>query len=386
MKQAFVWVALVVSAAALAAACSAKPIAVPVAPPPSLPSPAPAAATPGAVRDAGAPGREDAAWATTLAAARKEAVVTAYSFHFVGDVGRALAKVLWERHGIRLEVVSGPGMTLIERIKAEQRAGKQLADLITTAPSILFVAKGEGLLTEVPDLPVLREQQVWLADPRYDPDGYVVATYTLAYSPYINTKLVKKEDYPKSFRDMLAPRWKGKIIFPDPDTIPTPVNTYWVMSDRKVLDQEYFRQLARQDLRFVPTERENLGALVRGEGEVAFTSVGSVAGRLVDEGAPIQALGMEEGTLLALGGTFSVIKDRPHPNATRVFVNWLLGPEGQKVFGEAQRNSSIRKDVPDFTPSGARPEIRRALPMTARDEKEVARIMRERELSKLLGR
>lgn len=328
---------------------------------------------------------EEAAWARVVEAAKKEGIVNAYSFHFITDVGAVVNRAFQQKYNIKVEFVTGPGMALAERIKAERQARKRIADIYTTSTAILFVAKGEGLLETVGDLPALRQKDVWISDPRLDPEANILSFALTFWYPFINTQLVKKEDYPKAYRELLAPRWKGKVVIADPNVSPTVVRFYWVMTDRKILDRAYFEALARQQPRIVPTERENLSAMVRGEG--LFTLVGSstVAGALAAEKAPMQALAMEEGTLTGAGSGISLVKDAAHPNAARLFINWIMSAEGQELFTRAANTASVRQDVPVFLPEAVKAPIKRVVLVTPNDDAEASRLMRERVLPEILG-
>lgn len=383
MKKWLLYGVLVASVAALTLAACAPAVA-----PPPRPVGAPAAITPApASRPAAALTPEDAAWQKVVEAAKKEGKLNAYSFHMVGEPGQAVTRAFKEKYGIHIESITGPGMVLMERIKSERGAGQKVADVYTTAASVLNVAKKEGLLQPLGALPVFKEKEAWVLDPQaVDPDGYIASIYISKYTAIVNTQLVRKEDYPKSYRDLLAPRWKGKIVVGDPDTIPYLTPLYWIMTDRGILDKEYFRQLGGQGLKVVPTARDVVSLVARGESLLAVPAADSTAAPLAAEGAPIQAIPLDEGLLAGGPGGMAMVSEPAHPNAARLFMNWLLSAEGQKVYAEAAKAPSLRKDIPDYSPPAVRVQAKRVLPMTARDEVETARIMRERELSKLMGR
>lgn len=360
----------------MACAPKASPVATP---PPAIPaSPAPLTA-PKAVSP------QDDAWQQVVEAARKEGVVNAYSFHFITDVGVAVNRAFQQKYGIKVESVTGPGSALAERIKAERRANKRIADIYTTSTAILVGAKGDGLVEPVGDLPALREKDVWVLDPRMDAEPHILAFALTFWYPYVNTQLVKKEDYPRAYRDLLGPRWKGKVVIADPDVSPTTVRFYWVMTDRKILDRAYFEALAKQEPRIVPTERENMSAMVRGEGLFTLVASSTVAGALAAERAPVQALALEEGTLTGAGSGITLVKEAAHLNAARLFINWIMSAEGQELFTRAANTASVRKDVRNFLPEAVQAPIKRVVPVTPNDEVQASRLMREGVLPKILG-
>ena len=98
----------------------------------------------------------------------------------------------------------------------------------------------------------------------------------------------------------------------------------------------------------VSTMRDEATAVARGEALATVANSLSTVGPLVGSGAPLKALAMKEGTV-GTATAISVLKNAPHPNAARVFVNWWLSPEGQTAVNKAVGSPNIRKDVPDFS-------------------------------------
>lgn len=93
--------------------------------------------------------------------------------------------------------------------------------------------------------------------------------------------------------------------------------------------------------------------LARGEYPVnVFDNVLS-SGPFVDEGAPIKAIDMNEGIVRNVS-VVGLVKDSPHPNAGKLFINWLLSQEGQMVFGKSSGMNGVRKGLPDFEPEAFR--------------------------------
>lgn len=357
----------------LAAACA------PRATPPQATPPAPAVPPAAAV-----PSPQLSEWDRVVVAAKKEGKLTAYSFHFVGDVGVGLARAFKEKYGIELEIISGPGMQLIERIRSEQRAGQGIGDIITTAASIILVSKKQGMTQSAGELPVFQEPGVWYGDPRLDPDRHVISFATAMFPVMANTQLVKPEQEPTSWLDLLKPEWKGKIALADPTSIPNAVYVYVALTKAKKLDKDYFVSLGKQDLRLVNTTRDHSAAVARGQVALSFGASDSTTAILVKEGAPVKALDMREGIPLTLANALAMLAGAPHPNAARLFINWFLSREAQTIYVNLDPRFSIRKDVPDTRPAGVRLSPKVTLIVTPEDEEETARIMRERELAKLI--
>ncbi len=351
----------------------------------TTPSPAPAMVTP-QVPSPAARGLspEEAAWAQVVDAAKKEGKVTAYSFSLIGDLGKAVPKAFGDKYGIKMEIVSGFGSVLIERLKSERVARKNTGDFFDSAPTLLAIAKDSGLTASVGNLPVLAEKDVWNVPPRLDIEGQIIIISPTVASMYVNTSLVKAGQEPKSYRELLDSKWKGKIGMTSPTVAPRD-NYSYVSRQQLGLDDEYWRQLGKQDIRMAPSVRDADNMLVRGEVSVLYAASAITVGALIKQGAPIKAVEPEEGVIITPGVAISLVKDAPHPNASRLFINWLFTAEGQRLWSEQTGTLSVRKDVPDFQPPAAILPMKKVVYHSLNDVLELAKVQREGTLAKLLG-
>ena len=313
---------------------------------PTQPTPIPTART-------STPVPEDIAWAKVLESARKEGVVTAYTSNLTGDIGRVTTEAFQKSYGIRLEIVGGIGAVLAERIKTENAAKKFVADTFDTTITGMLPLKDLGMFERLIDLPVLQQKDAWVVNPILDPGEGTVLQRMLTYqAPVINTKLVRPEDEPKSFLDFLDPKWAGKKLVAGQPKVSWPlVFLHTMLPD--TIDEKYLRALGKQDLMIVANIRDESAVVGRGEARIAVSTALSYVDPLIREGAPLKALAMKEGAVIPSAGV-SALKNAPHPNAARVFINWWLSPEGQTVINRAIGTPSIRKDVPDFSSEATR--------------------------------
>lgn len=370
----------------LLAACAPKVA------PSSAPAPAPAQAT---LPQSGTPTSnispptsQDAAWAKVVEAAQKEGRLTIYSYNFVGDVGLAISQAFRERYGIQVEIITGRGSAFIERLKTEKRMGSIMADMSDNSPTNAKNMKEQGFTISIAgELPALREKDVWVADVlATDPQDKHLITFNFStYSSYVNTNLVKPGEEPAVWKDLLDPKWKGKMTVADPTTGAGLLNTFVTLMREKVIDEEFIKSLYKQDIRFALSAPDAAGILARGERSFMITVTSSEFGSFVSQGAPIKAVGLNDGTVLtaivvtAFGGG-------PHPNAAKLFMNWLISQEGQTVYSKAASVTSARKDVPSSLPKASQVTPKRPIVVTSADTDTAAKLQQQQYLNKLWGR
>lgn len=331
---------------------------------------------------------QDAAWDKIVEAAKKEGKVTAYSFNWVGDVGLIVEKAFENRYGINLEIITGRGAEFSERIKTERRLKQQVGDMTEGSTLLTNSMKLDGSLAVIADeLPAMKEKGVWLVEPAaLDPQSKAVLVWRLiVFSPYINTKLVKPEDFPKSWKDFLDPKWSGKMSFTDPNIGPGTNQYMVVFMENKVWDEDYIKALYRQKLLLPTSVPDEFRMLAAGERQLMVRGSDSDVGKLAVEGAPVQAIDVKEGVVLSTGA-MAAIAGGPNPNATKVLLNWLLTQEGQTVTGKAQGMKMLRKDVPDFRPKAAQVEFSRPLVETIDNLEKATNLFRQKWFDKLVGR
>lgn len=377
MRKALFWLGmmLAVALASLACAPSAVPAPLPPAPAPAAPAPA---LTP-----------EEAAWQKVVAAAKKEGRLTIYSFHFVADVGRKIAEDFQRQYGIPVEILAAASRVSVERIMVERQIKQPIADMLQSSPSSAAELVVRGLGSSVwKELPVLKDNSAFIMEPV---EGHSPGGENIAFSPQIdaapiNTNVVKPQDEPRSIFDLLQPRWKGKMLSPDPRAGGGSSTFFYSLRYFKITDMDYYRRLAQQDLRFWGGSNMEAYRMV-GRGEYPIYLVGTTVSvaPLIAEGAPVKLLAWDEGNF-AMAIYITMVKDAPHPNAAKLFINWLLSPEGQLSFGKSSSVLSIRKDVPDFTTPGARITPKKLITLTWDAREQMSKEVRDRVFDDIFGK
>lgn len=369
----------------VAAACTPAPA------PPAPLAPAPVAAPSTAADPAATPkpaSAGDTEWEKVVQAARKEGVVIAYTFGLAGDVGNVMAKAFRDKYGVKLEVIGGTSPVMLERVKAEYRVRQYIADLANFSFPRLVVLEKDGIAASNKALPVLRDGQAWLTGfhpLEKDPEGRLLAYTTTNTGPWINTSLVRSGEEPKSWQELLDPKWRGKIIVGDPGVyIGTEQLYYALVVKSGRLSHEYFRQLGLQIKKFVPGgARAQVDALARGEGHISLTGSKSGGAAVVAEGAPLRALDLSEGGMASLSNGWTELSKAPHPNAAKLFLNWFLSAEGQTLWAKSASEISNRKDVPSFLHPAIKYDLSKLVLIEPQEDIEVEKRYSEGFMTKL---
>src|SRR5262249_5424564 len=163
----------------------------------------------------------------------------------------------------------------------------------------------------------------------YDADGLFVTTRIWLSSLGYNTDLVKAADAPKSFADLLLPKWTGRMVKAHPSYSGTIMTaTFQIVRE---LGSEYLEKLAKQRIMQVQSSNDPPKKLALGERMVMADGNDYNLIQLKEAGQPVEVVYPAEGTPLVTGPT-GVFKTAPNPNAARLFQNWLHSLEGQQLL------------------------------------------------------
>ncbi len=296
----------------------------------------------------------EADWEKTLDAAKKEGKVHIYSVAS-SAVRVALSKAFAAKYGITLEFVTARGSELVEKLSAERRANIYLADLYiggSTTPTTEFKPKGFlDPLKPLLVLPEVTDSKAWYGGGLYFGDKerkYIACPILTASNNYlsVNTASVKPGEV-KSYKDLLNPKWKGKIIINDP-TIAGAGSRWFATVADQFTGLEYMRDLVKQEPVLTRDQRLQVETLARGKYAIAIGVQPDLQAEFVKLGAPIKTVIPEEGAWLGGGpGLISYFNRAPHPNAAKIFVNWFLSKEGQTLYSKTAQAESARLDVPN---------------------------------------
>jgi iron(III) transport system substrate-binding protein len=295
-------------------------------------------------------------WEQTLAAAKKEGQVNVYIYRYEG----LLQDFKRDFPGINVVAVSGRGNELTNRLMAERRAGKYIADVYSGGTNSLYntLYKGKALdplkpllvLPEVTDL-----SKWWGKEHRYaDAEGKYIFSYIgspsnsqLAY----NTKQVNPKEF-NSYWDVTNPKWKGKIVSLDPrDTGLGATMQFFYYSPE--IGPEFLRKFfGGMENTYAKNFRQMTDWLAQGKFAICMGCKDSA--RAKNQGLPVEDFDTnnwkEGSSFSAGGGSLSFMNQAPHPNAAKVFINWFLSRKGQialQKLGDVDDPANSRRiDIP----------------------------------------
>ena len=281
-------------------------------------------------------------WNETVEAAKKEGQIAVY--HTRGPFDKLFADFSKRYPGIKFISATGRGGELISRVMSERRAGKYLVDIYLGATGtpldVLYPGKLLEPIQPILVLPEVKDQSNWFGKRHHygDPEGKYIFVFEgvvrsdMAY----NTTLVETKEF-TSYWDLLKSKWKGKIAAIDPKLAGFPEGFLQFAYYHADLGAKFLRQLfGEMDITISRDGRQIVDWLAVGKFAIAIGPSASDIQAGMKSNLPLSRFeprAFKEGIYMrATQGSLSILNRLPHPNATKVFVNWLLSREGQTKF------------------------------------------------------
>lgn len=294
-------------------------------------------------------------WGKTIAEAKKEGRVVV-----VSSGGASLKEAIIEgfnnAYGMTVEMLTSRGTQISAKVLAERRAGLYLGDvylggadqgMVMLKPAGVFDALEPALiLPEVTDPVIIKE--LWLEGKL----GWVDKDKTLLHFLYdisggflINKDFVKPEDF-TSYRDLLNPKWKGKIIMMEP-TRSGSGGKWAAIIGSQIMGWDYLLELVKQEPTIIADDSLLVNWIARGKYLIGTGASSELVQNMINVGVPLHEIAPKEGLYFGGGGTahIALMNRAPHPNAARLFINWYLTKEAQTAHVRAVGNPSRRLDV-----------------------------------------
>jgi ABC-type Fe3+ transport system substrate-binding protein len=258
------------------------------------------------------------------------------------------------RYGIPVEFVAGRSSQIVARVRNERASGIYSMDVFLSGPDTTAnTLYGEKLIDPVKPLLVLPEVvdgskwkrgKVWFADPE---ERYVVRAFSsVASLLFLNTDHVKAGEL-RSVRDLLNPKWKGKISAEDPTSTGAGANLAAQFYNQ--LGEEFVKKLY-VDQKTVRTRdrRQMTDWLARGTHPICLNCREDDVRPLIKDGfklLEVFELADFPGIINGSPWMLTVANKAPNPKAAQVFVNWMLSKEGLETYGRGYGSATLRTDV-----------------------------------------
>jgi len=259
-----------------------------------------------------------------IEAAKKEGKVVFYTSIDL-PVAERLAKAFEGKYpGIAVRVERTGAERVFQRIGQEYASRIHAVDVVNSSDAAHFIVwKRDGLLEayvpeDVPSFP----------DEHKDPDGMFATFRAWVCVIGYNTKMVKPEDAPKSYADLLDPKWIGKIVKAHPSYSGTIMTATYQMS--RDLGWSFFEKLAKQKIMQVQSSADPPKKLALGERAVMADGNEYNMFQLKEKESPVEIVYATEGSPLIVGPN-AIFKRAPNPNAARLFQSFMFSPEAQQL-------------------------------------------------------
>jgi iron(III) transport system substrate-binding protein len=263
---------------------------------------------------------QNQSWDAVVTAAKQEGKLLIYNgTNF--PVVRKIANEMQKTYGIAVDVLDGRATEIRERIRIEQSTNRTVASLSYSGFTTLFTQSQEGVFQDHGPLPNAKGVAPELAS-----KGQIVLGSVGLFILMYNTNLVK-EDAPKSWQDVTDPKWQGKILADDFRA--AGAGNVWFESTYNAFGRAFHEQMALQKPVFSRNFPESERRVARGEYSLYLPFNVSEYASL--RGLPIKAIVPAEGAPYVPFGA-AMLRAAPHPNAARVFLNYLLSETGQTLL------------------------------------------------------
>jgi iron(III) transport system substrate-binding protein len=262
-------------------------------------------------------------------AAKKEGKVVWYTSLAVPSAEK-VAKLFEAAYpGIKVEVHRTGSQRILQRVMQELSANIKNVDVIHTSDAGHYVLlKDKKLLMKY--TPAGAEA---FAPGFKDRDGYYYGLRATVNVIAYNTKIVSAAEAPKTWKDLLAPKWKGKMVTAHPGY--SGVIATHVLALVHSLGWDYFKQLGQQGVMIVQSAVDPSGIVASGERAVAVNGGDYTFYQIKKQGNPVEIVYPKEGVPLVVSPT-AIAAFAPHPNAAKLFTDFTFTRELQQVLADTE--------------------------------------------------
>ncbi|MBI4528996.1 MAG: extracellular solute-binding protein [Deltaproteobacteria bacterium] len=274
--------------------------------------------------------------------AKKEGKLVWYTTMTVDQAQRYLKEFEKRYPFVKTEIYRAVSNKILNKIISDKNAGKTFADVVTMGGFQSFYLKKKGLT-----LSYQCPQALAIPEQFKDPQGYWVAFYQSTSVMAYNTRLVSSKDLPRTYQDLLDPKWKGRLGMDDSDE-EWFANQCRIMGDEKCVS--FMERLIEQKPHIIRGQNLLAQLLAAGEFAIAVVAYGHAIEGLKTTGAPVDWIAPDP--ILSKIYPMAILSDAVHPSAAKLFFNFALSREGQTLLKISKRiptRSDVEPDPPRLT-------------------------------------
>ena len=283
-----------------------------------------------------------------IAKARQEGKVVYYTDLIVDQIVRPLVSGFEAKYGVKVEYARGDSQGNLLKLMGEQKAGALQADVFAMTSGLKPLLEANAVMK------IDLEGAKALPPEFKDPNGYWVAANYYVMTAAVNTELVPEKDRPKTYDDLLDAKWADKIVWKPNDTSGAPGFIGHIL---RVMGEDrgmaYLRKLKEQRIKSVSASaRAVLDQVIAGEYPIVLQIFNHHAALSAKKGAPAQWLTLEP--VMVQTELHAMTASAPHPNAAKLFLEYMISKEGQLIFQKADyfpTRSDVPASMPELAPS-----------------------------------
>jgi iron(III) transport system substrate-binding protein len=270
--------------------------------------------------------------------ARKEGSLTVYTSMTVDQAQKVIDAFKAKYPFVQVSIFRAVGERLLTKILTEAQAGRYDFDVVQSAETQGYFLKKRNLL-----LKYVPAEAKNIQKPFFDPDGYWAAVYMMPNVIGFNTSMVKRNEVPKTDEDLLSPKWKGKIGMDG-------TKPEWFSWKLKRLGEEkglaYMKKLGAQEFKLYSGLTILTSLLAAGEFPLVLNTYLHNVEEAKRKGAPVDWVAPDP--VFTKFQPIAIGAKAPHANAAKLFVDFNLSDEGQKIiasFGRVPTRRGVSTNV-----------------------------------------
>ena len=273
-------------------------------------------------------------------AAKKEGELTWYAVPYTSEVSERMGRTFTARYpGVKVTAVRTTAQVAFQRLNQDLKAGTPNCDVFTSTDLAHFVdLKARKLLLKYePEAAARLDKRVR----NIDPDGYFHTTSAFMMGLVYNTNKVEGAAVPTSWTDLVDPKWNGTALLAHPAY--SGAAGAWCIEMRKLYGDGWFSKLAANKVHVGRSTIDAVTSVVSGESLISAGPM-SLAARSAAKGNPVATRAPKEGPVLIVAPS-AIMSDSRHPNAAKLFEEWMLGSEDVERIAFEEYGVPLRPGV-----------------------------------------